>query len=197
MNAEDFKIEWNRLNSGREISFPLISYTPEELRNVNLRASTKEFLTISGIPESAPPFLGFGFKPLVSLKSEFNLENDYYSDYIVIGSTSGMEFCIDCNNNDQIILFDRYEVLSHDGNKGEVEPYPVNSSISQLAESLLLVRKTYYSVMKEEEEKEEPLTLEQKKDIILKLRENLKAIDSIPFNNDGFWEFKSDLNTFF
>lgn len=189
MKASEFKIKWKELNKGKE-DFSLISYSSEELNTVPIKSSTKEFLITSGLPWTVYGDVRFGLKPLANFKSDFNLNDDYYSRFFTIGESDSLNFCIDCSSNDKIVTLDIDRILNYNSGFGKrQEAEIVNSSINQLAESFLTVRSV---ILKAPDDPDQ----DQKEDIISRLRIDLELIDPEAFNNEGFWNWTVDSNTF-
>lgn len=109
-------------------------FSRSNLRGVKLSSDSKAFLIKAGLPGDAAPFLCFGPPQkgvLPRLSSEWNLP-DTYRRYRVIGSEgSGDDICIDEEGQGKVVH------LNHDDNFREVF---INTSIPQLAESLLICR---------------------------------------------------------
>lgn len=138
---EEFKHHWSLVSSKE-----LITYTYEETANTPLQKSTKDFLAIAGLPESASPFLSFNQKiyhnDLINLKDHLELIGNSFVNYYTIGGADNVEICVDTNHEDRIVMLDIDYIWEVDS--GELPIYPeeecpirfMNSSISRLAECL-------------------------------------------------------------
>lgn len=129
ISPSDFRNRWCD-----EDAEPLVVYPQDALADVAISNESRVFLTSVGLPKSAAPFLDFvGPKNGVvqTAADLWQLAPDY-KRYRVIGSNgSGDPLCIDESTNGHIVY------LNHDFNFRRVF---INSSVPQLAESLLAYR---------------------------------------------------------
>ena len=138
MNPLHFLNEWTK----QDESLHRISL--DELSPFNINASTREFLSIAGLPENPAPFLSFLSNPssveavsIGKVDSIYNLAKTY-EKYLVIGSDSvGSPIVI---NTDADCVIQR---LDHE--MDFIEEF-MNSSVIQLAHFLLLYRNFVTSV---------------------------------------------------
>lgn len=130
ITPEDFVAKWTK----DEPRSALVRFESSSVEGVGISEVDKRFLIDAGLPKSAAPFLAFdgpsaGSVPTVA--GVYNL-SDEFSHYRVIGDDGGGNpICIDVSRNASIVI------LNHDDN---FEPYLLNSSVPQLAESLLTYR---------------------------------------------------------
>lgn len=112
----------------------LVVFRTESLIDVAVPDDAKAFLSSAGLPESAAPFLSFAAPTTGSLQTAaaaWQLSPDYKQYHIIGSNGSGDPLCIDETRNGQIIY------LNHDLNFRRIL---INSSVTQLAESLLAFR---------------------------------------------------------
>ncbi|WP_276371801.1 SUKH-4 family immunity protein [Chryseolinea sp. H1M3-3] len=112
--------------------------SPASLSGLGLKPSTKEFLILSGLPDSAAPMLSFvdnstdTYNSIGRLRDRFDLSGNEFEKYIYIGS---------CSDGDPIVVNtavdDQIEWLNHDK---DFEPGFFNSSIEAFVECLVICR---------------------------------------------------------
>lgn len=132
MTPEEFKIIWTK---NGDFTSPI---NPAQLNELKLTKSTVEFLTISGLPEEASPFLTFvknsedEYDKITLLTAQYNFLESEFDKYIVIGSDgNGNVIALNKNGNDQIEWLDHEDYFSSRF---------MNSSIIQLADCLKIYR---------------------------------------------------------
>lgn len=130
LTSREFRERW----CSDDDSESLVMFPPNALGDVAIPDESKTFLTTGGLPESAAPFLDFRVPDHGTLRTVAELWQlaPEYNRYRVIGSNgSGDPLCIDESFDGQIVY------LNHDFNFHRVL---INSSVPQLAESLLAFR---------------------------------------------------------
>jgi len=132
MTPEEFKIIWTK--NGDEIS-PI---NHVQLKELKLTKSTFDFLTISGLPEEASPFLTFAkdsgdeYEKIRLLTQQYDFLESEFDKFIVIGSDgNGDVIAVNTKENDQIEWLDHEDYFSSRF---------MNSSIIQLADFLKIYR---------------------------------------------------------
>ncbi|WP_339731707.1 SUKH-4 family immunity protein [uncultured Gimesia sp.] len=158
----------------------LVLFSADALAGISIPEESREFLTSSGLPESAAPFLGFGTSGrhlLPSVADAWN-KNTEFRRYREIGNNdSGDTVCLDEAENGQVVF------LNHDLNFKRVL---MNSSIPALAESLVAYRQL---VRDTQERNGEDAWLDG--DVPDDLKEwligELKRIDPVVIQPDCFW----------
>lgn len=175
ISANEFIRRWTK-----EEDEPLVTFTDEAIKDITISENIKLFLKTAGLPESAAPFLSFEelkSTPLASVSKEWGLPEEY-ERYKIIGSNgSGDPVCIDINESSSIVY------LNHDNYFKRVF---INSSIPQLAESLLLFRDFVHKVQKEYGE-DAYLDNRIPDNLIHWLYDELKKIDEYSVDLDGLW----------
>lgn len=141
MTPEEFKTIWTK--NGDSTS-PI---NPVQLNELNLTKRTIDFLTISGFPEEASPYLTFvnnsgdEYETIAPLIKQFDFLESEFEKYIVIGDDeNGDILVINTQKNDQI------EWLDHENN---FSSRFMNSSIIQLADFLIIYRDFNETILKE------------------------------------------------
>ena len=130
LTSQEFRERW----CDDDDSESLVVFPPNALADVAIPDESKTFLTTCGLPESAAPFLDFRVPDHGGLQTVAELWQlaPEYNRYSVVGSNgSGDPLCIDESCDGQIIY------LNHDYNFHRIL---INSSVPQLAESLLAFR---------------------------------------------------------
>jgi hypothetical protein len=185
MTPQEFKNIWT--STGDKLS-PL---TERRLVGLNLRPSTIEFLTTSGLPVDAAPFLTFAdnsadkYKGIVRLTDQFDFLEDEFKKWIVIGSCSdGDAIAINVERNDQI------DWLDHDN---YFEPAFFNSSIEALADCLVIYRQFIQDIQRENGEDAYLEGNFSDKQFEL-LKNNLLKVDSRALDDNGFWKEQLDMD---
>ena len=130
LTPQEFQKRW----LGDDDSESLVIFPTDALVDVAIPDESKMFLTTGGLPESAAPFLDFRVPEHGAIKTVAELWKlaRKFNHYRVIGSnSSGDPLCIDQSFGGQIVY------LNHDS---EFHRVLINSSVPQLAESLLAFR---------------------------------------------------------
>ncbi len=174
MNAEEFKREWTGAGD------TLIAFTPESLQGLALPEASITFLVNAGLPDSAAPFLDFfghGSRRLQPASKAYSLGPEF-DRFLCIGTNdSGDPLCIDAESNGTVTL------LFHDDN---FRPVRVNSSVEQLATSLLSFRKLVDAACELNGE-DAFLDGDIPSHLIQTLEEELTAIDPACMIERSFW----------
>lgn len=163
MQPLDFVRNWNAQDE-RET---LLRFPPESLADLKISVDARNFLIEAGLPDSAAPFLSFevpkdGSLPRVSQAWQLP---ETYNPFRVIGfNGSGDPICLDENAFGAVIF------LNHDNH---FERVLMNSSVLQLAESLLVFRGCV----------QKRLTSE----LGAQCSEELQRIDEIAWQQSNFW----------
>ncbi len=193
ISPEEFKRLWDE---GYSL---LNAYDKTIIENLPFRDFTKEFLIQAGLPESCAPGLSFDqrvyYEGIKNIKAAYELENDDFAHYFVIGSADNVSICINVDENDQIFQIDFHHFytvdLKEDTDYHE-EYVPImfmNSSIGHLANCLLIYKKfidevrldrndeAYYHILFTEDE-------------LTRLREKLLEADQFCLREKSFWWFE-------
>ncbi len=134
MTPEEFKAEWER-----EETSHLVRYPRSAVLALGIPDEAKSFLTNIGLPEDAAPFLNFGSSSHIYIPPVTEVWNAGEQHYRIIGSNGyGDPVCIDTESAGRVFY------LLHDG---EMSPQFMNSSIPQLAYSLLAFRRVVASTI--------------------------------------------------
>lgn len=184
ISEEEFRKRWNEAEDEEELLALGVDSQYVDL----LPDDVALFLTESGLPEDAAPFLSFDLKRggLKRIYEVFGQPDDYVESekqrlrrYLVIGSDgAGNPIAIDLQDDCSVIQ------ISHDDGFNAV--WFMNSSVFQLAESLLEVRDMIFSFIDSDlsrtEDDEIPMKYKQP------LLGKLKMIDSRAHELGTFWE---------
>lgn len=184
MTPEEFKNIWTK--NGETVS-PL---TPSRLQGLKLLPSTIEFLTISGLPFEAAPFLSFAqdkddiFDGINKLSDQYDFLESEYDKYIVIGSCNdGDAIAINTNLNDEIEWLDHEDLFSSRF---------FNSSISTMAECLIAYRDFIFTIQQENGE-DAYLNSDFSDEQFEQLKQKIKAADSRALTEEGFWKVQLEM----
>ena len=179
LTAGEFKRKWGS---------DLVRLKRKAVSGVLVPNDVIEFLTIAALPVDAAPFLSFdelrkGPKHIYEI---WGRPDDYPDDakkrlspYLVIGSDgAGNPICLDTNNDCQVVHLDHEDLF-------DTRTF-VNSSLPQLAESLLLVREMYETASDElsDDELSEAIPEKYRQDLFLKL----EAMDPGAMADNAFWK---------
>lgn len=126
----EFRDRWN----GADHAVELMLFPADTLADVAIPDPSKAFLRDAGLPDSAAPFLDFKVPEQGTLPTAAGVWqlDDAFGRYRVIGSNgSGDSICLDEGMDGAVVY------LNHDDRFRAVF---MNSSIAQLAESLLVYR---------------------------------------------------------
>jgi hypothetical protein len=127
MTPDEFKAQWER-----EKTSQLLRYPRSVVHQLAIPEEAKSFLTDIGLPEGAAPFLDFGGSSHISIPTVTEVWKAGEPRYRVIGSNGyGDPVCVDTESAGRVLY------LLHDD---EMAPRFMNSSIPQLAYSLLAFR---------------------------------------------------------
>lgn len=132
MTPEEFKIIWTK---NGDATSPI---NPIQLKELKLTKNTVDFLTISGLPEEASPFLTFvkesgdEYETITLLTEQYDFLESEFDKFIVIGSDgNGDVITVNTKKNDQIEWLDHEDYFSSRF---------MNSSIIHLADFLKIYR---------------------------------------------------------
>lgn len=127
MTPDEFKVRWE----GEETS-QLVRYPRNVVLELAIPEEARSFLTDIGLPEGAAPFLDFGGPSHLSIPSVTEVWKAGERRYRILGSNGyGDPVCVDTESAGRVFY------LLHDG---DMAPRFMNSSIPQLAYSLLAFR---------------------------------------------------------
>ncbi|RYF26321.1 MAG: hypothetical protein EOO42_01770 [Flavobacteriales bacterium] len=185
MTPEQFSIAWKQKQDN------LVPLDKEWLITLGLKPSTIEFLALSGLPNSAAPFLSFvkgsgnEYDCVSLLTKQYDFLEEEFDKYVYIGS---------CSDGNPIVINtaegDRIEELDHED---YFSPYNVfNTSINELAECLLCYRNFVARVIREnggDAVIESNFTDEQ----IETLKQQLVAADSTSMADGSFWKYQLEM----
>lgn len=128
MTPEEFRTLWER-----EETSQLVRYPQSAVLGLAIPQEAKSFLMEIGLPEEAAPFLDFGGSSHVRMPTVTEVWKAGEQRYHIIGSNGyGDPVCVDTESAGRVFY------LLHDD---EMTPRFMNSSIPQLAYSLLAFRK--------------------------------------------------------
>lgn len=179
ISPKSFSDKWNK------DVFPLVEYAMEKINPLSLPKDSKDFLIEAGLPESAAPFVNFksSFKGGGSRLNEKFKECKKFSHYIYLGFTgNGDPICI-VENTGEVVYLDHEDGCS--------ETF-INSSIQQLAESLLEYSE-FIKKIKQANGKKAFLEKSAPKDLIDWVYNKLSEIDSKSLEQGCFWNEEIDL----
>ncbi len=177
MTPANFAAKWNE---------PLVKSPLKKLRDLQLPAEAKDFLSSAGLPKEAAPFLSFDdLAVLETVEQAYELSEDFRR-YRIIGSTgSGDPICLDEVVNGEVVY------LNHDKRFQRVF---VNASIPQLAESLLAFRHLGRQTMAKNGE-DAFIDGDIPEHLKTWITQELKRIDSKALDKECFWnEMLSEFN---
>jgi hypothetical protein len=172
ISPEDFIKEWTKEDGG------LIKFPKMDIQALPIPEESREFLIKAGLPASAAPFLQF------SVPSP-HLEDHIGKRYFCLGYDGvGDPICIDKEENGEIRILLHEQKFS----PGEF----VNSSVPQLAMSLLAYRK-FYKLNKGEVGEDAAFEDYADRGLLHQLRETLTKIDPMSVREGYFWKNESDI----
>jgi hypothetical protein len=185
MTPEQFKKAWAL--AGEDNLNPL---QHDKLLALGLSATTATFLSQSGLPESAAPFLSFCDNSddvlygIGKLRDLHDFLPEEFDDYVVIGS---------CNEGDPIVInikTDQVEFMDHEDN---FSSQLFNSSIATLAGSLIAYRDFVVGV-EEAHGEDAYINAAYTEEQLLGLKAGLTNADPEAMAKQGFWyeEFESE-----
>ncbi|MRN57383.1 SUKH-4 family immunity protein [Paenibacillus monticola] len=175
ITAKEFLGKWKKETYG------LVDFDEKVIELFSLSRETKDFLIKAGFPESSPPFLTFESSTKgggVRLTEKYEDAEEEYSKFIYVGFTgNGDPICID-EENDEVLYFD---------NENDNEEIFINSSISQLAESMIAYV-DFIEKIKDVNGKKAFLERNATKDLLSWIANRLEKIDSDSLIQGSFWE---------
>jgi len=174
LSPKEFAARWGSDDS------PLVRFSRTALANLNLSEDDIAFLEQAGLPKDAAPFLSFEAPKTGELPSVAAVwsQPKAFASYRVIGSDgSGNPIALDKTGTGEVILLD------HDNGFAR---FLVNTSVRQLAESLLAYRKF---VRDTQGEFGEDAFLDGNSSPAARneLRRELARIDSATLDSSCFW----------
>jgi hypothetical protein len=179
MTASEFKKLWNMGEFDNWCDFDTGEIDKAPINNL-----TKTFLKI-GFPKSAAPCLSFEwtiykgkFCNIADAYPEWADHNSAKNHWIIGSDGAGNPICVDVSENDKITLHDheqRFEII-------EV----INSSISELAECLLIYRNFISKIQKEYGE-DAFLESSFSRSDLSDLKNNLLKVNNNIFKESAFW----------
>ncbi|WP_114782766.1 SUKH-4 family immunity protein [Botryobacter ruber] len=154
----------------------LIKVNIDSVNNFSLQSSTKDLLTISGIPKG---FEEISFDDLSeglnTVNKSWNLEDTFFDQYLAIGSNgSGDPVAINLNNKECIVY------LNHDNGFQEVF---INTNIEKLVETIVRLRE--FSKVKHPLKEDSFWITEFTDEEYERLKADLSRIDNNIFENEG------------
>lgn len=135
ITPSEFIKQWRAETEDDPSDTGLLRFAPITLDDVKMPAADRTFLIEAGLPESAAPFLNFeqpAAGPLPMLSKHANLPETFRRYRLIGFNGSGDCLCIDQDQGGAIVS------INHDDDN---RPIFINSSIPQLAESLLLYQR--------------------------------------------------------
>jgi len=160
MTASEFQKTW------RAEDQPLAVMPEEQLARFSMLPATKDFLSVTGLPVYASPFLSF------MDGKKFNTER-----YIVIGANrNGAPIVVDTGNNDKV------ELLNF---QGSFQPVFINSSLEQLADFLVIYR-DFEDMLLSEQGDDGVLNSSFSDEQFEALKQRMEAADKPAL--EGFWK---------
>ena len=184
MTPTEFKNTWTTDNDSL---FPL---SEEKCKGLNLKQETIDFLTITGLPDNAAPYLSFAkdttdlFDGINRLTKQYNFLENEYDKFIVIGSDgSGNPIAINTKLNDRIEWLDHENFFS--------ASY-MNNTIFELANTLLIYR-DFVTQIQIENGEDALLDSNFTDNQFENLKEKLFSVDSKAIIENGFWKNELDL----
>jgi hypothetical protein len=181
MTPLDFKRNWKY----KELPLSPISLT--RIKRFNLRPSTKEFLTLAGLPVTASPFLSFAndtddyIDGIGRLSERCEGVDSSFDKYIVIGACcDGDPIAINELHDDRIFWLD---------DEDNFNPFFFNTSINALANFLTIYKDFEVSVLKEHGD--EGYRKGYFTDVqFQRMKEGMEQSDIDAVNKEGFWKFE-------
>jgi hypothetical protein len=177
MTPQEFSDDW--IKNGGMVS-PI---DPERLLGLNLKEETIDFLTISGLPVQAPPFLSFAkdtddyYEGISTLTKQYDFLAPEFTKFVSIGYDAGGNPIVINTDNDQVEWLDQ---------ENEFSSRFMNSSITHLTEFLIIYRDFILNMIEvngEEAYQEAQFTDEQ----FAMLKEKMIQADSKALDK-GFWK---------
>lgn len=173
LSAKEFKDKWDTIKNGA-----LIVYNIDEMPDLAISQETINFLTVTGLPETPPPYLEFKSSKgmLVNLTKKFNMSFEY-QDYWFLGSTgSGDPICLKGLSGEVIFL----------NNGSNYEEVFINTTINQFAECILTYANMIDEVININGE-DAYIDNDIPDDLIEWLSNEFRKIDVAAIDQDNFW----------
>lgn len=181
LTPQEFRKRW----LGDDDSESLVMFPTDAFVDVAIPDESKTFLITGGLPESAAPFLDFRVPDHGAIQTVAELSKlaPKFNCYRVIGSNgSGDPLCIDESFGGQIVY------LNHDFAFNSVL---INSSVPQLAESLLAFRHLIRETQRRNGE-DAYLDGDVPRDLQQWLLNEIIRIDPVAAHADCFWTQELD-----
>ncbi|WAC41335.1 SUKH-4 family immunity protein [Pedobacter sp. SL55] len=186
MTATEFKSKWIAVGNDILSPFPL-----EKLEGLNFQKSTIDFFNVSGLPNSSAPFLSFAKDTndpedgVILLTKLYDFLEDDYNRFISIGSDgSGNPIALDILDNDKVVWLDHEDYF---------KSYYMNSSISTLAQTLLVYR-IFISKLLAENGENAVIDCDFTDEQYENLKQKIIEIDSKALiEENGFWKQEMEM----
>ncbi|WP_430968554.1 SUKH-4 family immunity protein [Spongiimicrobium sp. 2-473A-2-J] len=185
MTPKEFEKQWISKKGN------LNKISPSRLVNLGLSKPIIEFISISGLPNDAPPFLSFGsntddkYRGIHKLTKIYDFLEPGFDKYVVIGSCSdGDPIVINTLDNEKIEYLDHEDYFS---------PRFFNTSIISMAKSLLAYRDFVNNLLVENGE-DAYLNCDFSDSQFEKLKHAIKKADNQTYANEGFWKIQLDMD---
>lgn len=167
----------------------LMRVAAAQMSDWKIGSDSVQFLAEAGLPAEAAPFVAFGavgrLWEVWDFADQVDFARELFADYIHIGSDeAGSPFCLDESNGGIVVLLDQdlgFQAVTF-----------VNSSVQQLAESLLI-----YKVALIEAERLRAESSETEQEIFEGIAEwveqEIMRIDSRAMGQECFWRQEVDI----
>jgi hypothetical protein len=173
MTPAEFKAQWDRDEASR-----LVRYPRSVVEQIAIPEESKSFLTDIGLPDGAAPFLDFGGSSHLSMPTVTEVWKAGEPRYRIIGSNAyGDPICVDTESAGRVLY------LLHEA---EMTPRFMNSSIPQLAYSLLAFRQVVadtYAICGKGAFLEGRIP----SDVVDRFITEMEAIDPPAISSENFW----------
>ncbi len=160
-------------------------FPADSIAGLALSDESRAFLITAGLPDSAAPFLEFrvpGVGPLRSVTAEWPQAaeiGDFSQNYVIGFDSSGDPICL---ADGQIVVLNCDNCFQR---------LFLNSSIPQLAESLLVYRQFVYDTQERNGE-DAWLDGDIPEDLLKNIHDELLRIDPAAVQPDRFWSFEME-----
>ncbi len=155
----------------------LLTFDRLTLERLNISVQQTNFLTETGLPKEAAPFLSFE-NDLKSLNEIYELEEPDFQTKIEIGSDgSGDPICLDLTNQ-QIYAFDHEE---------DFKPRFMNTSVVELFKFLSLFKEFGEQLISEKGE-DAFIDCDFSDEELFELTTKMRLLDSTAFEPSTFWQ---------
>nr|WKN34936.1 SUKH-4 family immunity protein [Tunicatimonas sp. TK19036] len=185
MKPEEFKKIWTDLEES------LNTININRLRGLGLSKLTIDFLTSTGLPDSAAPFLSFAkdsddiYEGVQKLTMIYDFLESEFEKYVVIGS---------CSDGDPIVVNteknDRIEYLDHED---YFTSRPFNSDVITMAGCLVAYR-NFVSIIQNENGEDAFMNSDFTDEQFEKLKMDLMIADSKIMEHNCFWTEQLEMN---